>query len=343
MNRTFWLCAGLVGGVLLTLGVQYALREPVEPTRAAPSRDSAALAELRAENERLRNAAATEKTRANQMEDQLHQMLKQFDKQTAELVRELRRPPGETEVPSVPLGPPTDEEVMQAVGDFGDALGQILQGGGEEAKQNIRDLFARGGKPAVDLLVAKFEDDATDIGLRVAIAHALAQSGDQGAIASLTAVLADPEAGMLELRLASHGLAFTDAPGIDDSLLRVAHQAADTGARANAAFGLARRKNPEGIGLYLKATDEAMANRDPAALQYLGGFMLLGDDALPPLRERLLTYTEPQAAITLIEILKARGDKGAIENLRKLAADEGRPESTRKAAEGAIKAIEGAK
>jgi hypothetical protein len=338
MNRTFWLWAGLSGGVLLTLGVQYALREAEElNTQRAPP-PSAVLAELRAENERLQQEVAT----AAKAADEQRKLNRALEEKAALLEAAARRaeptPPAAPEAPSAT--PPTGEEILKAVGDFGDALGQIIRGGGEEAKKKIQDLFARGGKPAVDLLVAKFEDDATDIGLRVAIAHALAQSGNPDAIASLSEVLADPEAGMLELRLASHGLAFTDAPGIDDALLAVAHRAADTGARANAAFGLARRKNPEGIGLYLQATDEAMANRDPAALQYLGGFMLLGDDALPPLRERLLTYTEPQAALTLIEILKARGDKGAIENLRKLAADEGRPESTRRAAEGALKVLE---
>ena len=345
MNRTFWLCAGLVGGVLLTLGVQYAVRKPEEPERASPevARLQQAFAEARAERGRAEAELAESRAKlaaavtAAEEQQQALEELKAL-KAGIEGAPGAATPPP----PAAPAAPPTDEEILKAASDFGDALGQILRGGGEEAKKEIRDLFARAGKPAVDLLVAKFEDDATDIGLRVAIAHALAQSGNEDAIASLSEVLADPEAGMLELRLASHGLAFSDAEGIDDSLLRVAHQAADTGARANAAFGLARRKNPEGIGLYVKATDEAMANRDPAALQYLGGFMLLGDDALPPLRERLLTYTEPQAALTVMEILKARGDKGAIENLRKLAADEGTPASIRKAAEGALKALEGA-
>jgi hypothetical protein len=201
-------------------------------------------------------------------------------------------------------------------------------------------VLDRAGATGIDLLVAKFGDDATDIQMRVAIAHALAQSGNPEGIAALTRVIQDPQTGMLELRLASHGLAFSNAPGIDDTLLGVARRTSDTGARANAAFGLARRGNAEGLALYVKATDEAIANRDPAALQYLGGFTLLGDDALPPLRERLLTYTETQTVIMLIEIVRAKGDKGALENLRKLAADAGRDAAIRKAAEGAIRAID---
>ncbi len=338
MNRTFWLCAGLLGGVLLTLGVQYAVREPEDTARAAPEMASMgqAIAEARDARERAEAEVAESRAKlaalmaAAQEGEQDRERLKAL---AAELDRKVGTPPA-------PQAPPTDEEIMKGVGEFGEALGQIFQGGGEEARKELRDLLARAGKHGVDLLVEKFEDDATDIGLRVAIAHALAQSGNPDAVASLTKILANPEAGMLELRLATHGLAFSDAAGTDEALLRVAHQAADTGARANAAFGLARRKNPEGVGLYMKATDEALANRDPTALAYLGGFTLLGDEALPMLRERLLTYTEPQAAITLIEILKGRGDKGAIENLRKLAGDAGRPESIRRSAEGALKVLE---
>lgn len=340
MNRTFWLFGGLAAGALLMFGIQAALRGPRDAARAA--RDSTANAELLAENERMREALAAEKTRNEQLLRQNEQLVEKARLviEGIERMRAGENPPA----PEAPSDrPPTDEEIMSGVETFGAALGSIIQGGGEEEKAKLRALFARAGPRAVELLVGKFEDDATDIGLRVAIAHALAQSGNPDAVASLTAVLADPEAGMLELRLASHGLAFSDAEGIDDALLGVAHRAADTGARANAAFGLARRKHPEGVGLYLKATDEALANRDPAAFQYLGGLTLLGDDALPPLRERLLTYTEPQAAITVIEILKAKGDKGALENLRKLAADEGRPAAVRKSAEGAIKVLESPK
>jgi hypothetical protein len=334
MPKTIWLCAGLAGGVFLTLGIQHALREPEQAARAAPSREPAVVAELRRDNEDLRATVAIEKARA----DQFQKDLEAAKRDQAVGLRPAKDTPPAPDAPSDT--PPTDDELMKGVETFGASLGEIMQGRGEEARKELRDLLARAGEHGIELLVAKFGDDATDIGLRVAIAHALAQSGDPGAIEWLKTTVSDPEAGMLELRLASHGLAFSDAEGIDNALLAVAHKTADTGARANAAFGLARRKNPEGLALYLKATDEALANRDPAALQYLGGFTLLGDDALPALRERLLTYTEPQAAITLIEILKGRGDRGAVETLRKLASDEGRPASVRKAAEGAIKALE---
>jgi hypothetical protein len=344
MSKAVWLCGALAGGVLLTLGIQYALREPEDAARAAPDAAVVAevrrgLAEARAENERLAAAlqkAQTDLAAATARTDEFATKLEELGKEI-DRVKGEGTPPPAPEAPS--KTPPTDDELMKGVETFGESLGAIIQGGGAQAKKDLQELLARAGKHGVEILVAKFEDDATDISMRAVLAHALAQSGNPEAVAALTGILSDPEAGMLEMRLASHGLAFSDAEGIDDALLGVAHKATDTGARANAAFGLARRKHAEGVGLYAKATDEAFANRDPAALQYLSGFYLLGDEGLPPMRERLLSYTEPQAVLTLIEILKMKGDKGAVENLRKLAADEGRPESTRKAAEGAIKVL----
>ena len=75
------------------------------------------------------------------------------------------------------------------------------------------------------------------------------------------------------------------------------------------------------------------------AIGYLQGFALLGEKALPAMRERLLTYQEPQALITLIELVKRAKDKGAIENLEKLAYDSSRPVDIQKAAEGALQAL----
>jgi hypothetical protein len=332
--KTVWLCLGLLGGTLLTLGVQYALQRPEEPARAATPRPAAPREDLRAELDLARADLAREQARSAQLAKEVEEL------------RAAPRPPapaGEEGAsgakPAPPAGVPTDDEVLAAVREFGNSLGSIIQGRGDEAKEKIRELFERAGKPAVEMLLAKFEDDTNDIGTRIFIAHALAQSGNADAIAALSAIVEDPQAAMIELRLASNGLAFSDAEGIETVLIEAAHRAPDLGARANSSFGLARRKNPEGLALYAKAVDEAMANGDPAALQYLSGFTLLGDEGLPPMRERLLTYTEPQALLTLIEILKGRGDKGATANLERLAADEGRPASVRKAAAGALKAI----
>lgn len=346
MHKAVWLCAGIAGGVLLTLGIQYALDGPTPARTSATAKSLADAQEKVGQLERDLDALREIVDEVRHQKDEALIKASEVLALNEELVKQLerfRQPDGkeaEGTPTTVPGTPPTDDEIMRGVERFGAALGEILQGTGEQATKDLRALLARAGERGVELLVAKFEDDATGIDTRVALAHALAQSGSPEATTALTKVLEDPEAGMLEVRLASHGLAFSDAEGIDDTLLAVAHRTADTGARANAAFGLARRKHPEGVGLYAKATDEAMANRDPAALQYLQGFYLLGDAGLPAMRERLLTYTEPQAVLTLVEILKLKGDKGAIENLRKLAADEARPAGTRKAAEGALKVLE---
>jgi len=345
MSKAVLLLAGVAVGVLGTLGIRYALGDS-DAGRSSPLQ--AEVNKLRAAQEVAeRNLQAAQargdvlKAETERQQAQLEKLNRDFAKLTETMGAKA---PAAPEAPSDTAAkegpPPTDDEIMKGVGKFGASLQAVILGGGEDAKKEIRDLLARAGEHGIELLVAKFDDDSVDFQMRAVIAHALAQSGDPKAIAKLKAVLADPESGMLEMRLASHSLAFSDAEGLDDTLLAVAHKATDTGARANAAFGLARRNNPEGVELYAKATDEAMANRDPAGLQYLYGFMLLGDAGLPPMRERLLTYTEPQALLMLIEGLKTKGDKGAIENLKKLAADPGRPESVRKSAEGALKVLE---
>jgi hypothetical protein len=346
--KTLWLCAGLVGGVLLAIGIQYAVREAPEPARAPVEIESLKREVAAARDERGRAQADLADAQAKLVAAQTanEELRKEIEKAKAcmeEGAKSSPAPAGKPAEGAVKTGPPTDEELLKGIDTFGASLQAILTGQGEDAKKELRDLLARAGKHGLDLLLAKFEDDATDFRMRLFLAHALAQSGNPEAIQELQKVLADPDAGLVELRLATHGLAFSDAPGLDDSLLAVARNTADTGARANAAFGLARRKNAEGLDLYLKATDEAMANRDPAGLQYLGGFMMLGDEALPAIRQRLLTYTEPQSLVMLIEILKQRGDTGALENLRKLSADRGRPEAIRKSADGAIKVLEAAK
>ena len=124
-------------------------------------------------------------------------------------------------------------------------------------------------------------------------------------------------------------------------LEQVARNDDDRGARANAAFGLARRGHDEGFEIYAKATDEAFEAKDPEALQYLGGFMLLGNDGLPAVRERLTTYTGRQARLVLIEVVRSNKDREAIPALRALVDDPDTDKSVRDNAEKAIKEIEG--
>ena len=128
-------------------------------------------------------------------------------------------------------------------------------------------------------------------------------------------------------------------PGLEPLLLEVARNHKETGASANAAFGLARRGIEEGIELYMAATDQAFEEGQPEAIQYLSGLPLIGEKAKPYVRERLLTYKSETALLTLIEIVKALKDEKAIEQLQELAYDASRPVSIQKAAKGAIEAL----
>jgi hypothetical protein len=240
-----------------------------------------------------------------------------------------------------PKGPPTDEEFSAALSEFGSNLRHLIVGDeqGREAVDRLRELLERAGPERLTRLIERFGDDTEDMGARVVIAHVLAQSNDPQAIAELAKHLRDPESGMLEKRFASHALAFSDAEGVAELLHEVATRTDERGTRANAAFGLARRGSDEGLRLYFAATDEAFAAGDPGALQYLGGLRLLGERALPGVRERLTTYTNEQALLVLIGSVKAACDQESRPILERLAYDTARPVSIQKAAQGAIRVL----
>ncbi|MHC4550589.1 MAG: hypothetical protein ACYTEZ_17640 [Planctomycetota bacterium] len=335
-SKLAWLATGLAGGVLATLGVRAAIEEPEpSPRSAAPDRTEVPrLAALERDNTALAARVAALERHNAELTAQVAEQQDQIE--AAEECGPEEMP--EATPPEAPA-PLTAKEVQAELDAFGQALVQIIQGGGQEAIQRLRAFLAREGEPVIRQMIDGFADDATEIGRRVVLAHALAQSGHPVAIKALENTLYDPEAGMLLHRFASHGLAFSDADGIDTVLSVTAHKNADLGARANAAFGLARRGVDEGLPLYMDLTDQAIEKGDPAALQYLGGVTLLGKEAYPAMRERLLVYKEPQALLLLIEVLKARGDKGAVPNLEKLAYDASRPVAVQRAAAGALKVL----
>ena len=239
-----------------------------------------------------------------------------------------------------PTGPPTEEEMEAELRRYGSSIGAVIQGGGEEAKKRLREFFERVTDEQVQALFEKF-DSSADLGAKFGIAHALAQSGRPEVVEALAQIVQDPESGFLEHRVVAHGMAFSDDDAVVPILNDVARNDSDRGARANAAFGLARRGDDEGISLYTKATDEAFEAKDPEALNYLGGFMLLGKDGLPAVRERLGTYTSRQARLILIEVVRSNKDREAIPALRALVDDPDTDKSVRDNAEKAIKEIEG--
>jgi hypothetical protein len=278
--------------------------------------------------------------------------IRRLRKRIQELIEERRRileraraPEDEPapETAETPTGPPDAKEVEAAIGGFAGVLQAIWAGrGGEEQLARLKAVLARGGKPLRDRLIAEFHDERTGVQRLVVLAHVLGQSADPESIEALKAMLRDPDAGDFHQRYAAHGLAFSPAEGIEPFLRQVALEAKDTGARANAAFGLARRGVDEGVALYAAATDEAFEKGDSLAIAYLSGFALMGEKGLPPLRERLLSYEDrPQAVVTMIAILTDAKDEGAVPFLEKLAYDSGRPMSVRKAALGALEEIKG--
>lgn len=340
-TRLAWALAGVAVGVVITLAVESTVEPAARPLRAPPPDRQEALraADLQRENEKLKADVTALRQRTTELAATVEQQQEQL--QAAEAG--APEPPEVDPAGAAPQSPTaiTDEEIEAEIEAFGQALGQIIQGGGEAAKQRLRAFLARGGEAVIAKLADKFKDESAAIGVRVAAAHALAQSGDPDALEELKSTLRDPDAGMLLHRFASHGLAFSDAEGLETILTVTARRAQDLGARANAAFGLARRGTEEGIPLYMEITDEAIERGDPAGLQYLGGVTLLGEKAFPAMRERLLTYKEPQALLLLIEVLKGKGDRGAIPNLEKLAYDASRPVAVQRSAEAAIKALGG--
>ena len=329
------LATGIAAGVIAALVVQSLTKHEEKGARSA--RPDVAQAErvtqLERENDQLNETVAQMTSQVGELQEKLT---------AAEARAEKAAPPKKPDAAPVDTSkPPTDEEIEAELKAFGNSLQQIIRGrpGAEAVKKRLREFLERGGKPVLDKLIEGWQDDARGYIPRLIAAHALAQSGNVDALESLKAVLRDPDSGMLAQRTAAHGLAFSDAEGLDTVLSQTAHNAKDTGARANAAFGLARRGVDEGVTLYMEITDEVLEKGDPAALQYLGGFALLNDKALPGMRDRLLSYKEPQTVLTLIEILKARKDKGAVPNLKKLAYDSSQPVSVQKAAQGALKAL----
>jgi len=236
--------------------------------------------------------------------------------------------------------PPTAKEVQAAIDGFAGKLQALWLGkGGEEELTRLRAVLKRGGEQLRAKLVTEFQSPKTELQRVVVLAHVLAQSGDPVAITALENTLRDPDAGDIRQRFAAHALAFSPAEGLEPLLTQVAHDAKDLGARANAAWGLVRRKVPESVALYGSITDRAFEQGDPAAIMYLQGFMLMGEQGHAAVKERLRTYQGLQAKVALITIARRTNNKSAIPELEQLAYDAGQPKSVQDAARGALEAL----
>jgi hypothetical protein len=261
-------------------------------------------------------------------------------------------PAEEAAAPAPPEGEPvvldrpvTDEEIRQGIARFAESLRALILGDekGAAAAAELKDLLALATPEQREKLITAFGDDAENMQSRIVLAHVLAQSGHPDALATLQDAVRDPESGLMVQRFAAHGLAFSDAEGLDAFMLDMAHNHPERGVRANLAFGLQRRGVDEGVPLYFAAMDEALEKGDPNALQYVGGLVLIDERADAGIRERLGTYEGTEALLVLIGIVQRRQDKGAIPALEKLAYDSARPISVQKAAQGALDVLAKAK
>ncbi|MHC5032481.1 MAG: hypothetical protein ACYTGU_16660 [Planctomycetota bacterium] len=234
--------------------------------------------------------------------------------------------------------PVTDEEIKKGIATFAQSLTSLIYGDekGAAAAEELRDLLALATPEQMKKLIETFGDDTENMQSRVVLAHVLAQSEHPDALATLEDAVRDPEAGLMVQRFAAHGLAFSDAEGLDTFMLDMAHNHEERGVRANLSFGLQRRGVDEGVPLYFAAMDEALEQGDPSAIQYVGGLALIDERANEGIRERLGRYEGAQALLVLIHVVQRRGDMDAIPALEKLAFDASRPISVQKAAQGAL-------
>jgi HEAT repeat protein len=264
-------------------------------------------------------------------------------KAVADLAEPLESPPPEPENAAAveeetkPIQDPaisgemTDEQLMARLETFASRMQGLFTGSGKAAREAIQEILKAGG-PGTAMRIYALYDKEEDIGKKFGLAHAVAQTGDPEALAKLKAVVLDQAKSFVERRFAAHGFAFSDAEGLEPLYEEVARNDPDLGTRANAAYGLARRTD-EGIELYAKMVDQAFEQKDSAAIQYAGGFLLLGKRALPAVHKRIKTIEDKQARLLMIHMMGQHGDPDSIPVLRELAGDPKTDADVRKAAE----------
>jgi hypothetical protein len=339
-NKAVVLLVGAVIGAFA--GILVWTKVKADEATAHAVRQSADM-ETQSRLELLEQENAELKSRLGDQLDTIEQLSKQIDQLGRPSVGDAADTPTKASAkPGEGLPPLTDEELEAGLKEFGGQLQSVILGRGDKAVEELQALLKRAPQWRA-LVEAEFTNSTGNIQRRLVAAHILAQSGDPEAFKTLEGILRDPDRDMLEHRFTAHALAFTNGQDAVPLLTDIARNGKEPGARANAAFGLARRDIDEGFELYMQATDDAFAASQPEALQYLGGLRLLGEKANPYVRERLLTYKDETALIMLIEVVKSSKDKQALEQLNKLAYDASRPKSVQNAAQGAINVLSGAK
>jgi len=334
----------LIVGLAVGIGVGYVVSGSNRP-EVVPGKNAVALDTRIADFERV---GAAKDERILLLEGQLENTENSHRDALAK-ARQLEEALDELKVASVvpepevvtPKGKATYADFQRALGKLGGAFQQHMFGDDKEIAEEIQALFRTASPEDVQKLLDKFKE-TTDLGQKTVMAHFLGMSHHPEALKMLEEIVRDKEQNLLERRVASHGLAFSGAESVKPLLRELAKEDPDRGTRANSAFGLDRMGDPEGVPLYFKATDEAFVEKDPLALVYLGGLVLMGDRALPAARERLKKYEDWQAKVQLISYIQSRKDKASLNLLTEIARDESQNDAVRKMAEGAIKTIEAA-
>lgn len=292
-------------------------------------------------------AERTSRTSANTVLEQQAEALRKENRDLRKRIAELERatpeatpkPEREKKDEEPADGELTDEQIEAGLESYAKSLKKVIVGKGKDVIAELRALIKKAGPRVIAKVRKEWEDSSAGVRKRLIAAHILAQSGDPESLELIKSTVRDPDRGMIDHRLAAHALAFADVEGLEPLLTEIARNGKEPGVRANASFGLARRGVEEGIGLYMSATDDAFDEGQPEAIGYLSGLTLLGEKVNPYVRERLLSYTNETAVISLIEITKVNKDTGAIGALQKLAYDASRSISIQKAAKGAIEAL----
>ncbi len=338
-QKTLIFVAGLLIGGAVTL---VAASISSDDSGSADGPEIARLSALNSELEQQRDALKTtlEREREAHREELLAaaNVLDQDPAGTVEsgsMIADEPAEPGD----SAAAGPPTMDEIVEEMKKFGNKLQGVILGQDNEAAVELRAFFARVSPEDLAKLIDRYGEEG-DMGKKIVLAHVLAQSGRPEAIEALRKIVLDRTLAFTDRRYVAHGLAFVDDPDLQPLLLEVGRNDPDRGARANASFGLARAGVEEGISLYAAAVDEAFEEKDPAAMQYLSGFYLLGEKALPHVRERLDTYKEPQTRVVLIELVKKEKDRESLPILHRLSNDPEAGQAVQEAARQAIDIIE---
>lgn len=226
---------------------------------------------------------------------------------------------------------PTSDEALAAFRDLAKA------GAGAYGRHAaLADKFRPLGQEGVALLAELLRDvrSAENRFLAAAVLEALA---DPGSIPALDAAVDDAD--VLVSRMASHALAFMGSRDAIPSLERALGDAADWGARVNAAYGLAKLGERSGRDFLI----ESYRGGGMPALVVIGPMAEIGATEFSAELRPLIGNAGAEIGFRLAAISCAAkaGDRDALPALEAAIASTDAPESLKEAAKRAVNEIRG--